>query len=112
MVQVRNECFNRSRSLTLFSSGGQAIATTNNCVVLKHKPTNIIVKCHETRSLQQNRQAARRIMITKLDNHLNHEDSVENQRKRLEQSKHKKAQSKSEKLRKLKLEFKESNKTD
>lgn len=49
-------------------------------------------------------------MIVKLDNHFNKEDSAENQRKRLEQVKSKKAQSKSEKLRKLKMEFKEANK--
>lgn len=90
--------------------GGQAVAKTNNCVVLKHKPTNIIVKNHETRSLKQNREQARKLMIVKLDNHFNKDDSVENQHKRLELVKNKKAQSKSEKLRKLKLEFKEANK--
>lgn len=95
--------------------GGQAVATTNNCVCLKHKPTNIIVKYHGTRSLQQNRQEARKLMIAKLDELFNQEDSVENQRKRLEKVKTYKAQSKSEKLRRLKMEFKqnlEKNKND
>lgn len=93
-----------------FSLGGQAIATTNNCVVLKHKPTNLIVKYHGTRSLPKNREEARRLMIVKLDDHFNKEDSIENQRKRLERIKYNKSQSKSEKLRKLKMEFKEANK--
>lgn len=54
-------------------------------------------------------------MIAKLDELYNAEDSVENQRKRLEKTKFSKAQSKSEKLRKLKMEFKknlEENKKD
>ena len=51
-------------------------------------------------------------MITKLDNLINQDDSVESQRKRLELTKVKKAQSKSEKIRKLKMEFKEKNKID
>lgn len=88
--------------------GGQAIATTNNCVVLKHKPTSILVKNHGTRSLMQNREAARKLMIAKLDEFYNKEDSVENQRKRLERTKFNKSQSKSEKLRKLKMEFKQN----
>lgn len=88
--------------------GGQAIATTNNCVVLKHKPTSILVKNHGTRSLMQNREAARKLMIAKLDEFYNKEDSLENQRKRLERTKFNKSQSKSEKLRKLKMEFKQN----
>lgn len=93
-----------------FFAGGQAIATTNNCVVLRHKPTSMLVKCHETRSLMKNRETARKLLITKLDNHFNKDESVESQRKRLELNKTKKAQSKSDKLRKLKMEFKEANK--
>lgn len=88
--------------------GGQAIATTNNCVLLRHKPTNIIVKNHGTRSLKTNREEARRLMIEKLDELFNKEDSVENQRKRMEKVKLNKAQSKSEKLRKLKMDFKKN----
>lgn len=88
--------------------GGQAIATTNNCVLLRHKPTNIVVKNHGTRSLQKNREEARRLMVERLDEHFNKEDSVENQRKRLEKVKLHKANIKSEKLRKLKMEFKKS----
>lgn len=47
-------------------------------------------------------------MIAKLDDLLNKEDSVENQRQRFEKVKYNKAKSKSEKLRKLKLEFKQN----
>lgn len=88
--------------------GGQAVATTNNCVLLKHKPTKILVKCHETRSLKTNREEARRLLIARLDDHYNGEDSVGNQMKRLERVKYNKASSKSEKLRKLKMDFKQN----
>jgi peptide chain release factor len=88
--------------------GGQATAKTNNCVVLKHKPTNFVVKNHESRSLDQNRKAARELMIAKLDEFYNKEESVENQRKRLERAKTNKAESKAAKLRERKMEFKRS----
>ena len=86
--------------------GGQATNKTSNCVVLKHIPTNIIVKCHATRSLIQNREQARKILLEKLDEHLNNEMSVANQIKRLEKEKSLKQQSKDKKRRELKAEFK------
>ncbi|XP_020506342.1 mitochondrial translation release factor in rescue [Labrus bergylta] len=47
--------------------GGQATNKTSNCVVLKHIPTGIVVKCHQTRSVDTNRKRARDIMREKLD---------------------------------------------
>lgn len=88
--------------------GGQAVATTNNAVVLRHKPTNFVVKYHGSRVLHDNRKVARELMIAKLDEHYNKEDSVENQKSRLERIKYNKSQSKKEKIRKLKLEFKQN----
>lgn len=59
--------------------GGQVVNKTANAVVLRHLPTNLLVKCHAHRMLDQNRKEARRLMVLKLDNHLNGERSVENQ---------------------------------
>ncbi|XP_053726055.1 mitochondrial translation release factor in rescue [Synchiropus splendidus] len=47
--------------------GGQATNKTSNCVVLKHIPSGVVVKCHQTRSVDQNRKRAREIMQEKLD---------------------------------------------
>lgn len=66
--------------------GGQATNKTNNAVVLKHKPSGLVAKCHETRSLDQNRRIAREKLVTKLDNLMNGEDSLERQLRRLEQA--------------------------
>lgn len=47
-------------------------------------------------------------MVTKLDDLYNKDESIENQRKRFERVRFNKSQSKSEKLRKLKMEFKQN----
>ncbi|CAL8342854.1 unnamed protein product [Lota lota] len=47
--------------------GGQATNKTSNCVVLKHIPSGIVVKCHQTRSVETNRKRAREIMRGKVD---------------------------------------------
>jgi hypothetical protein len=47
--------------------GGQAVNKTRNCVFLQHMPTGTIVKCHQTRSLFENRMIARKILKRKLE---------------------------------------------
>ena len=67
--------------------GGQAVNRTANAVFLKHVPTGLWVKCHQTRSIESNRKIARQLLLGKLDNHLNGENSVENQQKVLDKLK-------------------------
>ncbi|CAL8331767.1 unnamed protein product [Arctogadus glacialis] len=55
--------------------GGQATNKTSNCVVLKHIPTGIVVKCHQTRSVETNRKRAREILRGKVDIACKGEDS-------------------------------------
>jgi peptide chain release factor len=51
--------------------GGQKINKTSNRVVLVHVPTQIKVECQDTRSLQQNRNLARKRLLLKLDEYIN-----------------------------------------
>ncbi|CAE6384216.1 unnamed protein product [Rhizoctonia solani] len=51
--------------------GGQAINKTSSSVSLIHRPTGIRVQCQATRSREQNRKIARKIMLEKLDQLVN-----------------------------------------
>ncbi|KAK2577794.1 hypothetical protein KPH14_012000 [Odynerus spinipes] len=86
--------------------GGQATNKTNNAVTLKHKSTGIVVRCHETRSLCKNQERAREIMIAKLDNLLNGDQSIENQERLLKKKLSIKKEQKQKKLADLKKSFK------
>ena len=48
-------------------SGGQRLNKVSTCVVLKHLPTGIEVKCQKERSQAQNRYFARRLLIEKYE---------------------------------------------
>lgn len=87
--------------------GGQATNKTNNAVLLKHKPTGLVVKCHETRSLWDNKKRAREIMVTKLDNLLNKEHSIEAQIQILEKKQQIQKDYKRRKLAEMKKAFQE-----
>ncbi|CAG9840128.1 unnamed protein product [Diabrotica balteata] len=86
--------------------GGQKINKTANCVVMKHIPTGIVVKCQETRELHKNRVIARSLLQTKLDNFINRENSLEAQMKVRNEKKSLVRDQKREKLQKLKEAWK------
>ncbi len=87
--------------------GGQAVNKTSNAVLLRHKPSGLIVKCHQTRSLARNRELAREILIQKLDHLINGDMSVEAQKKRLLEKKSRESSRRSEKLSELKEQWKQ-----
>jgi len=87
--------------------GGQATNKTNNAVLLKHKPTGLVVKCHETRSQWDNKKRAREILVTKLDNLLNKECSIEAQIHALEKKQQTRKEYKRKKLNEMKKAFRE-----
>lgn len=82
--------------------GGQAVNKLSNCVVLCHTPTGIVVRCHEARMLHENRKLARKMMLEKLDEHLNGDMSVAAQKLQIKTEKRRKLDRKNEKLRELK----------
>jgi protein subunit release factor B len=89
--------------------GGQATNKTNNAVMLKHLPTGIVVKSHETRSQLRNKQIAERILINKLDIFYNKEDAIENQEKRIMKKISTEKKRRQKKLSALKEAFKQNN---
>jgi len=64
--------------------GGQSVNKTTNAVFLRHTPTGVWIRCHDSRSLDRNRKIARQMLIEKLDEKLNGEESVAQQEHRLE----------------------------
>jgi len=95
--------------------GGSNVNKTANCVLLKHIPTGIVLKCHQSRLLQDNRRIARDMMLNKLDDLYNGDMSVSAQKKKIEKLKSISKQKKSEKLREMKNNFEllcKENKSD
>uniref|UniRef100_A0A8C3X2A6 Mitochondrial translation release factor in rescue n=1 Tax=Catagonus wagneri TaxID=51154 RepID=A0A8C3X2A6_9CETA len=84
--------------------GGQATNKTSNCVVLRHIPSGIVVKCHQTRSVDQNRKLARRILQEKVDVFYNGENSpVYKEKREAEKRKQERKKRAKETLEKKKL---------
>ena len=118
MLVRGNKTFDNSRVPTLLNDdleeeyvrgsgpGESNVNKTSNAVVLKHKPTGLVIKCHQTRFLYKNRQLAREILISKLDNLVNGDLSVEAQKQKLLDKKSKERSSRAEKLKSLKDEWK------
>ncbi|XP_023934633.1 mitochondrial translation release factor in rescue [Bicyclus anynana] len=86
--------------------GGSAVNKNANCVVLTHIPTGTVIKCHISRCQDDNRKLARDMLIAKLDELLNGENSVAAQKKRIDEQKHKKTEYKKKKRAQLKEDWK------
>ena len=70
--------------------GGQKINKTSSCVVLKHKPSGILIKCQRERERSINRFLARRLLADKMEllktgqikSRRNKTDKIKKQKKR------------------------------
>lgn len=68
--------------------GGQKINRTSSCVQLKHLPTNIVIKCQESRSRELNRYYARKELCERLEQlYLGKESSKEKKIEKLQKQK-------------------------
>ncbi|XP_026329825.1 probable peptide chain release factor C12orf65, mitochondrial isoform X1 [Hyposmocoma kahamanoa] len=105
-VPKLNECDLTEQFVRGGGPGGSAVNKNSNCVVLTHVPTGTIVKCHLSRCQDENRQLARQMLIDRLDEKLNGEESVLAQKKRLEEKKYKRTEYKKKKVAKMKEEWK------
>ena len=60
--------------------GGQKINKTSSCVVLKHLPTGIEVRCQKHREQSKNRLSAYKLLILKIDEKIKGADSERQQK--------------------------------
>lgn len=105
-VPVLNEADLEENFISGGGPGGQKVNKAVNCCQIKHNPTGIVVKVHQSRSLEQNRKIAREILIGRLDNLYNGENSVENQKKRIALERIANRDVTQERKRAMKAEFK------
>ncbi|XP_020803069.1 probable peptide chain release factor C12orf65 homolog, mitochondrial [Drosophila serrata] len=92
--------------------GGQAVNKTSNCVFLRHLPTNITIKCHTHRLASKNRVEARKLLLEKLDAHINGENSIAVQIKAQEQRKSTERRRRQSKLQEMKKSWQEREHPD
>ncbi|CAN7939765.1 unnamed protein product [Ixodes hexagonus] len=87
--------------------GGQAVNKLSNCVVLRHVPTGVVVRCHESRLQHENRRLARELLVEKLDDLLNGDQSLSAQRLRRAQDRQLRSAQRKARLRQLRTQFKD-----
>jgi protein subunit release factor B len=107
LVPVLNEPDIEEQFIGGSGPGGSNVNKNRNCVLLKHIPTGMVVKCHLSRLLQENRKLAREMLVNKLDEHFNGDMSLSAQKERLLQKKSTESLRKKKKLNDIRKKYEE-----
>lgn len=107
-VPILNESDLEENFISGTGPGGQNVNKAVNCCQLRHNPTGIVVKVHQSRKLEDNRKLARELMVQRLDDRMNGENSVSAQKKRIALMKASIKETNDEKRRAMKEEFKKT----
>lgn len=111
-VPILNESDLEENFISGSGPGGQCVNKSVNCCQLKHKPSGIVVRVHQTRSLIENRKIARELLISRLDDFYNAEQSVSAQKRRLALSKLANQEAQDGHRRALKQQYKQNVSND
>ena len=80
-------------------SGGQNVNKVSTCVVMRHRPTGLEVKCQRERSQALNRYLARRLLIDKIERlYLGRESEKREELAKIRRQKRKRSKRAKEKL--------------
>ncbi|KAM3725193.1 Nicotinamide phosphoribosyltransferase [Dirofilaria immitis] len=85
--------------------GGQKVNMTRNAVTIKHVPTGVVVRVHQSRLLQENIEIAQERLKHAVDRHLNGENSYDSQLERMERERGVKIKKKRAAKRELKKSY-------
>eukprot|EP00736_Rhodelphis_marinus_P007644 Rmarinus@m.9459 len=83
--------------------GGQHVNKTNTCVIVKHIPTGIIVRCQQERSQSVNRKIAWKLLRDKVELHLLGENSKLGRKQEALKEKNRKKKQRSKKRAALRM---------
>uniref|UniRef100_A0AC34GR71 Prokaryotic-type class I peptide chain release factors domain-containing protein n=1 Tax=Panagrolaimus sp. ES5 TaxID=591445 RepID=A0AC34GR71_9BILA len=110
--EIRKDDCEQVKYISGWGPGGQKVNTAQNAVMLKHKPTGITVKVHESRLLPDNIDIAFERIKMAVDQHINGENCYQSQLQKLQKEIEAKRNQQRKRKRLLKKELQDADNHD